>query len=251
MMTPSDEQNRLRSMLVPALFWSTFSFATVSYLIFRVVVPAHLALEPFSARIVWSFFLEADHPARMATVGMVELIIGWLCFLHFHRNGVAEAVLKPGRFGSAAIVWTIVGTLVLPFVVSMVIDLVQGVFGLSETQVFKDGQSAIVPPHQLLAFFVVTVCIAPVIEEFLFRGAFLGTALASGWSVPLAVVVSSLGFVFIHGQYTIVGLIMIFMLSVWMSALRLWSGGLVLPMIAHAVNNLKFCLLSLLVSAQA
>lgn len=237
-------------MLVPALFWSTFSFTTFSYLIFRGLVPLHLAIEPASAQAIWGFFLDPNHPARMASVGFIELLIGWLCFEHFRRNNLEHAVLAPGRFSASSIAWTIGGALILPELFGYMLEPIFRGSGDGPAEVFKDGASTLFPMTQLLAFFVVAVFIAPVIEEFLFRGAFLTTALASGWSAPLAVLVSSAGFAFIHGQYTPFGLTIIFAMGLGLGGLRVWSGGLVLPMIAHAAINLKAVTFSFLSALQ-
>lgn len=250
MMQSSDERSRLKSLLVPALFWSVFGYYTFGFLIFRVLVPVHQVIEPTTAKWVWAFYLEENHPARMVSVGFIELLVGWLCFEHFRRNGVAGSVLQMGRHSKAAIVWTIIGALILPDVFQNLVYEAYIWIGGAAPEAYKDGQDTMFEARHLLAFSVAAVFIAPVIEEFLFRGALVTTALASGWSVPLVVIVSSVGFTFIHGQYTPYGMIAIFGFGVALASLRIWSGGLVLPMVAHAVYNLKVMLFAVALATQ-
>ena len=235
----------LKDMLVPAIFWSVVAFGSFNYLLYNVVIPLHFMLERGSAILIWRFATDGAHPAHLAIVGFMELFIGWLCFLHFRRNELEYEVLRPGRVTSASVVFTVIGALLLPdWFASLLEPFFRGAGG-EPADAFKEGAIRNFLAAQLLTFFVVAVVIAPVIEEFLFRGAFISTALASRWPKALVVVASSAGFAYIHGQYTPFGLAIVFMMGVGLGGLRIWSGGLALPMIAHCVHNFKAFLASL------
>lgn len=94
---------------------------------------------------------------------------------------------------------------------------------------------------------IVVVIIAPIYEEFVFRGVIFGliaqsktkSALQTAQTrrVVLAVVVSSLLFTLVHGQYGTFGLLMIFILSLIFIWARICTGSLWLPIALHIANN--------------
>lgn len=238
-------------MLWPAIFWSGFALLLFSFLLYRVLIPFHFNVEPNSARLIWSFVTDVEHPARWTSTGFVELFVGWMCFRQFQRNGLDRAVLQWGRLDAPAIGLTIAGALFLPDIVVRLIQPVLEAVGIDASAAYRDGETGIVPAHQLLGFFLSAILIAPVIEEFLYRGVFISTALAAKWSPLLVIATSSAAFTIIHGQYTVMGLIAIFLMGCGFGWLRVWSGGLGLAMLAHWVINMKVFLLSLLLSQQS
>ena|GEM_PF-4352744 len=236
-------------MLWPAIFWSTFAFGLFSNLLYRVLIPIQFEIFPDSARMMWSFVYNTDHPARFAITGFVEVFVGWLCFWHFRRNGLEHAIFRLGRLDQRAIGMTIAGALFLPdLTYSLLAPLLEAI-GIDTSTSYRDGESGLIPRQQLLGFFLVGIIIAPVIEEYLYRGAFMTTALAARWHPLLVLFASSAGFTFIHMQYNVMGLLFIFLMGCGFGWLRLWSGGLGLPMIAHAVINLKVFIISLAVGS--
>ncbi|MAP94117.1 MAG: hypothetical protein CMK07_04105 [Ponticaulis sp.] len=240
----SPGESDLASMLLPAIFWSTLAFHVFSYILVQIV-RTHLSIDEESARAFWQFLLEPEHPAFMARSGYTELLIGWLCFLHFKSKGLESDVLQPGRAGATSIVLTIAGTFFIPdIILSVVVGIYSSLTG-NPPVIWENGSTGLFPQSQLFGFFLVGIMIAPVIEEFLFRGAFMSTALARGLNPTIVVIISSLGFALLHPQYTLFGLAIIFFLGVGLGAIRLWSGGLVLPIIAHATVNVKAFLASL------
>lgn len=88
------------------------------------------------------------------------------------------------------------------------------------------------PLAYLVAVAVMAVVVAPVIEEVLFRGILLNRW-ATKWSVPTAVVATSVAFGFLHAHpvgITVVGLVA--------AVLYLRTGSLLIPIAFHAANNL-------------
>jgi membrane protease YdiL (CAAX protease family) len=83
-------------------------------------------------------------------------------------------------------------------------------------------------------FTVLAVVIAPIGEELYFRGRLLAAVQAS-LGLPAAVVISSLVFAAAHPVPALLPAFVL--LGLILAALRVWSGGLVAPMVAHALNN--------------
>ncbi len=78
---------------------------------------------------------------------------------------------------------------------------------------------------------VLTVLVAPIVEELFFRG-FLLHRWARRWGTPTAVVASSALFAVLHGEW-----IGHFLFGVVMAALYLRTRRLWMPIVAHAINN--------------
>ena len=78
---------------------------------------------------------------------------------------------------------------------------------------------------------VLTVFVAPIVEELFFRG-FLLHRWARRWGTPTAVVATSAVFAVLHGKW-----IGHFLFGVVMAALYLRTRRLWMPIVAHAINN--------------
>ena len=90
----------------------------------------------------------------------------------------------------------------------------------------------------ILLGFVSAVLVAPIIEEFLFRG-FLHSQLRisclKNWG---AVIVSSFVWTAIHFQYELGILIFLFIFGLFLGYFRIKYNSLLIPIILHALNNL-------------
>lgn len=92
-------------------------------------------------------------------------------------------------------------------------------------------------------FFVLVVVIAPIYEEFVFRGLIMGVILEANTSLStkirwlIASLVAAVGFTAVHLQYDWFGLVLIFILSLILSWARLISQSVILPIILHFINN--------------
>jgi uncharacterized protein len=81
------------------------------------------------------------------------------------------------------------------------------------------------------------VVFAPIVEEIVFRG-FLFRGWAASWlRVPGTVVLTSLIFGALHFQYSIAGVVYCILLGFLFAWLRLRSGTIVAPILAHMLNN--------------
>jgi uncharacterized protein len=70
-----------------------------------------------------------------------------------------------------------------------------------------------------------------------FRGLFLGCLLARGWNPWIAIGVTAAAFASIHGQYYLPGLLSVFVGGLLFGALRVLTGGLAAPIMAHMTMN--------------
>lgn len=101
-------------------------------------------------------------------------------------------------------------------------------------------------PAWWLAVLVIVVG-APVMEELMFRG-FLFPALArSQLGASGAALVTSLGWAALHMGYSVVGLVEVFLVGLYFSALLVKTGSLRVPMFCHATYNLSTLVMLLVV----
>jgi membrane protease YdiL (CAAX protease family) len=89
------------------------------------------------------------------------------------------------------------------------------------------GEWLLVPAALLLAV---------VLEELLFRSLLVG-ALSMTIPVAVLVIVTAAIFGLMHSPQGALGVIMTGAMGLWLSLLFIWSGGLLLPLIAHFVIN--------------
>ena len=99
----------------------------------------------------------------------------------------------------------------------------------------------------ILLGFISVVVVAPIIEEFLFRG-FLYSQLRRSflrdWG---AIAVSSLVWTAIHFQYEVGILFFLFLFGIFLGYFRIKYNSLMMPVVLHALNNLLgFLLINLL-----
>ncbi len=147
--------------------------------------------------------------------------------------GIERATLTDTGKMARHTLWGIVAGLGL-FSVALVIELGQIAIG------FEPPEDAIVigpEAGNLLAYmtWLVSAClIAPVSEEFFFRG-YAFYAFNKKYGLYVALFVSALGFSAIHGS--IYSFLPILAAGIGLALAYHWTGSLVPPMVAHSVNN--------------
>lgn len=228
---------KLAGYVLWALFWCLVAYPLFQY-VTMLLINLHLKMDETSARLIWSFMLDSSHPAYMASVGFIELLIGFIVLRQLQALGAAEDVLRQGQYGVASVLIAVVGIVYLPGILHAIVTFVsQTVMGSTE-DLFREGAIREFPRAQLMGFFLAGVVIAPVIEEFLFRGVLVSSLQARGLGLAPVVLISSVSFALLHSQYTVTGTIMIGGIGAFLCMLRIWSGGLMLPIIGHFTNNL-------------
>ncbi|MFL2701706.1 MAG: CPBP family intramembrane metalloprotease [Gammaproteobacteria bacterium] len=90
----------------------------------------------------------------------------------------------------------------------------------------------------ILLGFISVVVVAPIIEEFLFRGFLYSQLRRSALKDWGAIAVSSLVWTAIHFQYEIGILFFLFLFGLFLGYLRLKYNSLLIPIALHAINNL-------------
>ena len=84
-------------------------------------------------------------------------------------------------------------------------------------------------------FFV--ALLAPIVEEVAFRGVAMGAMLARGINPYASATIASFVFMTTHFQYSPAALAVVFVAGLGFSALRLLSGSMLVPIVAHISAN--------------
>lgn len=138
----------------------------------------------------------------------------------------------------AGTVWLIIAVMVGP-VLLIAPSLIVGSF-MSEDGWQYSGEvneAVFAPQNWTLAYVFIGVAMAPIVEEVAFRGIALGALIARGVSPAGAVVLSSFAFAFSHLQYSPAAMLVVFLSGVGFAVLRLVSGTILVPIVAHMSAN--------------
>lgn len=186
-----------------------------SMLIFLVVAPL-IGLVSF-----WLLPERTNLSVLAAFFGTCLLALA-IAVLPLGRDAPAALGLTPVRW--RPIVFAVLGTTILSFVVSQLGPQPEGV-----REVTQGIQGA-----QALRTLAVLGLLAPVAEELVFRGLLYGW-LAGRWNNLVAFIISSLAFAAAHAEP--LHILMVLPLGFWFGWLRWRTGSLVPTIVAHIINN--------------
>jgi membrane protease YdiL (CAAX protease family) len=232
---PEHQQARLAMLLLSAIIWCFFGHEILGFVI-NQFASAHVAVMP-SAEAFWAPWWDYEHPLAGAfTSGMLAIGAAALMF-HMRWAGAFRAALPPGELGPPILAAIILVLMVDQAAWQVIVSTTTGI-GADEALLGEreDYVYTLTMAH-LPGEFVWSVLAAPIFEEMCFRGLLLGCLLARGWSPWTAVPVVGVAFASIHGQYFLPGLTAVFLMGCLFGWLRVISGGLSAPIIAHGLIN--------------
>lgn len=235
MMGPYNTPLTLAREPMMAFFWVVLApvvFLTGAALIAQSFIPE---FEPGSAEEI-----SAYHTLWLATCLALALWFGLM--------SAWSEWLGAGAFAGsmrAETRWIIIALLAGPILLILPSIIVAGFMEEDGWQYRQEVNEAVFAPQNWsLAYIFIAVILAPVVEEITFRGVALGTLIARGLSAPAAVVLSSLAFAISHLQYSPAAMFVVFLSGVGFAVLRLMSGTVLVPIIAHAAANADVLLLN-------
>lgn len=227
---------RLQDTLWLALFVSLFGLE----LMFSSIDLLAYGLSELSgtedAYITYDIFF-GDGPTAELTWDVGMLSGAYLLALLLRRLGVLSEAFPLGRM-NIQIVGLVLLAVFIDFQVSDVVyEFMATTSESGGVEIYNDAYAYEWTPDYLPTDIFGACISAPLFEEFVFRGFLMGVLLARGWHPALAVGVSAALFAYSHPQYNISGLILIFLSGCMFGVLRLLSGGLLAPILAHALLN--------------
>jgi membrane protease YdiL (CAAX protease family) len=141
--------------------------------------------------------------------------------------------------------WLLIGAILGPLILIVPSLLIGSFMSEAGWQYRSEVNEAIFDPQNWsLAYIFVAVIMAPVVEEVAFRGVAFGAIVARGLSPAAAIMLSSVAFAFSHLQYSPAAMFVVFLSGVGFAVLRLLSGTVIVPIIAHMTANANVLLLN-------
>ncbi|WP_084397878.1 CPBP family intramembrane glutamic endopeptidase [Henriciella aquimarina] len=225
--------------------------------------PLALAREPFTAAfwvlcapflfpvvgvalagLFWPGFSETvgNAAASGEAIAWVWITLALIHLAHFAILSVWSERIGAGPFAGAVKAsqnWIIAAVLLGPVVLIGPNIVIGAIFGGTEGWEYSgEVNTALYDPGNWGPAYLAFACLlAPLLEEVTFRGVALGALLARGVPAGMAAVVSTAAFTFIHLQYSVPALAIVFIAGLGLAWLRLKSGTILVPILAHISAN--------------
>jgi membrane protease YdiL (CAAX protease family) len=224
--------------------------------------PAALGREPFTAGfwvlcapflfpVVGAFLVGAIWPgfrdaiggeSGRAAIGYVWTALAAIHLVHFASLSFWSERVGAGAFAGsmrASQNWIVAAILLGP-VILIAPNLIAALFAGGQEGWEYSGDvdtSFFARENWGLAYLVFALVLAPILEEVTFRGVALGALITRRVPPVMAAVISSAAFTFLHVQYSVPALAVVFVAGLGFSWLRLKSGSMLVPIIAHIAAN--------------
>lgn len=208
------------------------------------------------AGFIAAFFAPDFNPGTAQEIEAYQLLwivtclamAAWFALMSFWSDW-----LGAGPFAGAMSVdgrWLVIALIVGPMML-LIPNFVAANLMPEEGWQYRDeiNRAIFAPANWTIAYIFIAVVMAPVVEEVAFRGIAFGALIARGFGPAAAVLVSSLAFALSHLQYSVAAMSVVFVTGVGFAILRLVSGTVIVPIVAHAAANADVLLLNWLAAS--
>ena len=184
----------------------------------------------------------AAGPSSAITGGQLRLVLMSQMFLvpmtvvvaMLSAGGAAQVLrLAPPRGGGWTYLWAVLCLLPVLAITNALAYTLRPTEYLSDFRLFLETVRGPAPYIAALAIAIG----APLSEELLFRGYLLSSATATRIPFWPAALIVNVGWTALHIQYSIVGLIEVFIIGLYLSWLMQRTGSLRVPLFCHALYN--------------
>lgn len=174
----------------------------------------------------------------MLSIGMAVTLMGMMIWSEYVGAGPFAGTMKlDTRWTLAALI----GGPAIFFAVLLSVDLIVGSEN-TNWALREDISSELMNPDNYgIMFAVLIIVIYPLAEEIAYRGIGLGYLLARGMEPAFAIGLTTFVWTLTHLQVTPLGLIPIFVAGIFFGWLRVRTGSMAAPIIAHmSANGIQF-----------
>jgi uncharacterized protein len=232
---PEAQEARLARMVLSGILWSLFGFNALVFL-GSELAGFHETLMPAAAGF-WLPWWDMNHPMSGVYMAVMLGLGALLLWQHLRLKRVDAAALGMGELKALALIAVaaavVIDLVAWELIAHLTMSVGPGEAVLGEREDYAYEVSLDHMPGEVLW----TIITAPIFEEMTFRGLFLGCLLARGWKPWIAIGVTAAAFASIHGQYYLPGLLSVFVGGLLFGALRVLTGGLAAPILAHMTMN--------------
>lgn len=178
------------------------------------------------------YLVRSNPPIEILMIASVLIypIAAVLAVVLFRRS--LGALLSPGRFTAAQLLFAILGTAGITLILLSLLDPLRSYFPESEEALKKMDRDLRSVPEGLA--WVLVAFLAPIGEEIFFRAALL-RGFRSTLGTLFGILLSSGFFAFFHGIPP--RMVVSFLVGLWLGSLYLAGRGLALSVAAHMFNN--------------
>lgn len=240
MMGPYNTPLTLAREPMMAFFWVILApvvFLTGAAMVAQIFIPPFEPGAPAE--------IEAYHTLWVVTCVAMAL---WFGLMSMWSEWLGAGAFAGGMKADAR--WLIVAIVAGPILLILPSIVVSSFIQEDGWQYRTEINSAIFQPQNWsLTYVFMAVVLAPVVEEVTFRGIAFGTLISRGFSAPAAIVLSSLAFAVSHLQYSPAAMLVVFLSGIGFAVLRLMSGTIIVPIVAHAVANADVLILNWLAAS--
>ena len=176
------------------------------------------------------------------TLGPVWTALALIHLLHFAALSYWSEHIGAGAFAGPVRTssrW-IVGALILGPVILILPNIIAGMVmgGVDGWEYNSDVDESVFEIQNWgPAYVIFAIVLAPIVEEMTFRGVALGAMIGRGIPPVMASVLASAAFTFLHTQYSIPALLVVFTAGLGFAWLRLASKSIIVPIVAHMAAN--------------
>ncbi|MEE2879187.1 MAG: CPBP family intramembrane glutamic endopeptidase [Pseudomonadota bacterium] len=194
--------------------------------------------------LVWPGYFDVirDPSANAEAIGQVWLSLAAIQLAYFAILSVWSERIGAGAFAGdmkASQNWILAAILLGPVILIGPNLIAASLFAAEDGwQYSGDVNEALFAPQNWgPSYLVYAMILAPIVEEVTYRGIAMGAMLVRGVPPLMTMVLSSAAFTFIHLQYSVPALIVVFIASMGFAWLRLKSGTVIVPILAHVSAN--------------
>ncbi len=210
--------------------------------VFWVILAPVLFLQ--SSGFIAALFLSPFDPGSDAEIAAYQFLWRVNCivmFVWFALLTLWSDRIGAGPFAGGIRVdarWIVVGIMLGPALILLPSFIVGSLMPEGEWRYRESVNTDIFAPRNwTLAYVFMAVVMAPVIEEVTFRGVAFGALISRNVGPVAAIILSSAAFALIHMQYSPAAMLVVFISGIGFAILRLISGTVSVPIIAHSVAN--------------
>ncbi|MEM9169055.1 MAG: CPBP family intramembrane glutamic endopeptidase [Pseudomonadota bacterium] len=243
-----DAAARLAGAPLRALFWAV-GFSWLAAVAVDALSLVHYQLHPFGAERFWRAWWDPAHPLNLVAWGGLMLVGYAALRADLHRLDIVALAAPAGALSRPIVVIAVLAVAADWVASGLIEQAALAVTGQDDLPAYRPGYAFEVTRENAFGDLFSGVVAAPLFEELAFRGLLLGCLLARGWNPVAAVVAVAVIFGLTHTQYYFSGMLMVIASGLIFGALRILTGGLAAPTLAHALSNLSISLQEMLFPA--